>query len=110
MRIISKSRLRAFWQRAESRDAEGPLRAWHRHVNHKTVAWRTWSDIRATFTTASHVGNCIVFNIGGNNYRRVTRVLFRSQKVFILKAMTHFEYSQNKWQDECGCYKPPPRR
>jgi len=103
MRIISKARLRAFWQRAECRDAEGPLRAWHTHVRSKTVAWRAWSDMKASFATASHVGNCVVFNIGGNKYRLITRVLFPSQKVFILKVMTHAEYDENKWQDECGC-------
>jgi mRNA interferase HigB len=110
MRIISKSRLRAFWQRAESREAEGPLAAWHTHVSSKTVAWRTWSDIKVTFATASHVGHCVVFNIGGNKYRLITRVLYPSQKVFILKVMTHTEYDENKWQDECGCFRPPPRK
>ena len=110
MRIISKSRLRAFWQEPAHEDAEGPLRAWHTHVSNKTVEWQTWSDVKTEFGSASLVGNCVVFNIGGNKYRLVTRVLYPSQKVFILKVMTHKEYDENKWKDECGCFEAPPRR
>ena len=50
----------------------------------------------------------VVFNIGGNKYRLVTRVLFPSQKVFILKVMTHKEYDEDKWKHDCGCFADPP--
>jgi mRNA interferase HigB len=59
---------------------------------------------------ASLVGNCVVFNIGGNKYRLVTRVFYRSHKVYILKIMTHAEYDENKWKDECGCFAAPPKK
>lgn len=49
-----------------------------------------------------------MFNIGGNKYRLVTRILYPSQKVFVLKVMTHEEYDEDKWKEECGCYEPPP--
>jgi mRNA interferase HigB len=110
MRVISKARLRAFWERPDCRDAEGPLKAWHAHVSNKSVSWHSWSDLKAEFGSASIVGNCVVFNIGGNNYRLVTRILYRSQKVFILKVMTHAQYDENKWKDECGCFDQPPAR
>ena len=58
---------------------------------------------------ASTVGNCIVFNIAGNKYRLVTRILYRSQKVFILKVMSHTEYDNQNWKDECGCFAAPPQ-
>jgi mRNA interferase HigB len=54
------------------------------------------------------VGRCVVFNIGGNKFRLVTRILYTSQKVFVLRVMTHKEYDDNKWKEECGCYEPPP--
>lgn len=110
MRVISKSRLRQFWEGASNKDSEGPLRAWHTHVAHRTVAWRSWSDLRAEYGSASLVGNCVVFNIGGNKYRLVTRILYPSQKVFVLKAMTHAEYDKDAWKAECGCFAPPPSR
>jgi mRNA interferase HigB len=110
MRVISKARLRQFWLTPGRADSEGPLRAWHAHVNSKTVSWRTWADVKAAFATASIVGNCIVFNIGGNKYRLVTRVLYSSQKVFVLKIMTHSEYDKGKWKKDCGCYRAPPSK
>lgn len=108
MRVISKSRLRAFWDSPGRQDAEGPLRAWHAIVSHRSTTWRSWADVRGAFGNASLVGNCVVFNIGGNKYRLVTRVLYRSQKVFILKIMTHAEYDLGIWKEECGCFAPPP--
>jgi mRNA interferase HigB len=110
MRVISKARLRQFWEAKGHGDSEGPLRAWYTHVNHKTVAWNSWGNVKAEFGTASIVGNCVVFNIGGNKYRMITRILYPSQKVFILKVLTHEEYDENKWQQQCGCYQPPPAR
>ena len=86
------------------------MRAWYTHVNNRTVAWHSWGDVKADFGSASLVGNCVVFNIGGNKYRLVTRILYPSQKVFVLKVMTHEEYDEDKWKDECGCFQPPPTR
>jgi mRNA interferase HigB len=108
MRVISKARLKQFWTASGHVAAEGPLRAWYSHVNHKTVAWHSWGDVKAVFPSASIVGSCVIFNIGGNKYRLVTRILYPSQKVFVLKVMTHSEYDEDKWQAECGCYLPPP--
>ena len=110
MRVISKSRLRQFWEQPNRGDAEGPLRAWHTHVSNKSVNWHTWADAKADFATASIVGNCVVFNIGGNKYRLITRVLYPSQKVFILQVMTHKEYDEDHWKEECGCFEPPPKK
>jgi mRNA interferase HigB len=108
MRVISKSRLKLFWEALGHQGADGPLLAWHNHVNSKTVAWHSWGDVKADFANASTVGNCAVFNIGGNKYRLVTRILYRSQKVYVLRVMTHKEYDDGKWKEQCGCFTPPP--
>ncbi|MFO7904883.1 MAG: type II toxin-antitoxin system HigB family toxin [Planctomycetota bacterium] len=107
MRVISKARLKQFWEVPGHEDSEGPLGAWYTHVSNRTVAWQSWGDVKAEFGTASLVGNCVVFNIGGNKCRLVTRILYPSQKVFVLKVMTHEEYDEDKWKEECGCYCPP---
>jgi mRNA interferase HigB len=108
VRVISQSRLKQFWCQPGRAGAEGPLRAWYRHVSSKSEAWRSWADVKAAFANASLVGSCVVFNIGGNKYRLVARVLYPSQKVFILKVLTHAEYDNDRWKDDCGCYTPPP--
>lgn len=110
MRVISKSRLRQFWELPGHQDAEGPLRAWYTHVSNRTVSWQSWGDVKDEFGTASIVGNCVVFNIGGNKYRLVVRILYASQKVFVLRTMTHEEYDKEKWKEECGCFEPPPQK
>ena len=110
MRVISKSRLREFWESSDCDDSEAPLRAWYTHVSNKTVAWQNWSDVRASFGNADLIGNCVVFNIGGNKYRLITRILYPSQKVFILKVITHREYDKDKWKEDFGCFAAAPKR
>jgi mRNA interferase HigB len=108
MRVISKARLKEFWELGGHDDTEGPLRAWYTHVNSGTVSWLAWGNVRASFPSASIVGDCVVFNIGGNKYRLICRIRYASQKVFVLKVMTHSEYDEDKWKGECGCFEPPP--
>lgn len=110
MRVVSKTRLKHFWEITGYDDAEGPLRAWYTHINSKTVSWRSWRDVKASFGSASIVGDCIVFNVGGNKYRLIIRVRYATQKVFVLKVMTHGEYDGGAWKGECGCFDPPPPR
>ena len=87
MWVIFKARLKSFWESPGHGDFRRPVRAWYTHVNHRTVAWQSWGDVKADFGSASLVGSCVVFNIGGNKYRLVTRIFYPSQKVFILKVM-----------------------
>ena len=102
--------MREFWTLPGLGDSEGPLRAWYTHVSNGTVSWHAWGDVKAEFGSASLVGNCVVFNIGGNKYRLVTRILYPSQKVFVLKIMTHADYDRDTWKTDCGCYAPPPEK
>jgi hypothetical protein len=45
-----------------------------------------------------------------NKFRLIARPLYSSQKVFILKVMTHAEYDENNWQGACGCHAAPPKK
>ena len=110
MRVISKARLKQFWETPGHQDAEGPLGAWYTHVSNKSVTWHSWGDVKGDFASVSLVGNCVVFNIGGNKYRLVARIIYASQKVFVLKVMTHTQYDEDRWKAECGCYEPPPAK
>ncbi len=107
MRVISKKTLRLFW--AEHPAAEVPLTAWYKATVGAT--WHNFAELRQTFGSADQVGDCVVFNIGGNKYRLIGRVRYARKAlpgvVYVLKVMTHAEYDENKWPDECGCYDPP---
>jgi mRNA interferase HigB len=105
--VIALGRLRDFWETYP--DAESSLRVWYKVT--RAAGWSNFADVRATFGNASAVGNCVVFNIAGNKYRQVTRVRYPIRTVFVLRIMTHAEYDdQERWQNDCGCHKPPPRR
>lgn len=102
MWIISKSRLRDFWQKADRADSKQPLLAWYTVVS--KARWTNFAALKATYPNASLVGDCVVFNIHGNKYRLVARVRFLLHKVFVLRIMTHKQYDQTNWKDECGCF------
>ena len=78
------------------------------------ASWRNFADLRQTFNSADAVGDCVGFNIGGNKYRLVARVRYATGSlpgvVYVLKVLTHAEYDENKWPDQCGCYDPPPKK
>ena len=89
----------------------GSLLAWYQRVNNRSTDWKHWGEVKRDYASASAVGNCIVFNIAGNKYRLVARVLYPSHKVFVLRVMTHAEYDDDSWKTDCGCLAlPPPTR
>jgi mRNA interferase HigB len=91
MRIIAKRTLREFWER--HRDAEEPLLAWYREVEHEE--WDTPAKVKEKYRNASIVANSrVVFNIKGNSYRLVVRVNYRARIVLIRFVGTHAEYDR----------------
>jgi len=101
VRVITKRRLKEFWELHAN--AEAPLRTWYRLVNSKSLDWTKFADVRATFNSVDQVGSCLVFNIGGNNYRLIAKVNYRWKIVYVRKIMTHGEYDKGQWPEECGC-------
>ena len=100
LRIISKRRLREFWEKYP--EAKDPLLHWYRVTN--KAAWKTLADVRMDFRHADPVGTCTVFNIKGNHYRLIAGVRYEMQRVFALKVMTHKQYDTEDWKNECHCY------
>jgi mRNA interferase HigB len=92
--VVSKARLTAFWE-THSR-AEVPLRAWHQVA--ATAGWQSLDDVRKTYPHADAVGRLTVFNIGGNEFRLITRIEYRRQEVYIRAVLTHAEYDKEAWK------------
>ena len=63
------------------------------------MEWHSWADVRADFGTASLVGNCAVFNIGGNKFRLIAAIHYNRKKVYIRHVLTHAAYDRDKWKD-----------
>lgn len=41
-----------------------------------------------------------VFNICGNDFRLITAIHYDRRAVFVLRFLTHAEYSKNTWKQE----------
>jgi mRNA interferase HigB len=95
MHVISYKRIKQF--SSIHNDAEGPLRAWYSTV--KSCHWQNFADLRRVYPAADLVGRFTVFNIKGNKYRLIARVVYRSQTVFVLAIMSHSEYSRGEWKE-----------
>lgn len=71
----------------------------------KAAIWTDFKDVKSTFDSADAVrvdsGRIVVvFNISGNKFRLVTAIHYNVAKVFVLRFLTHAEYSKNKWKEE----------
>jgi len=95
MNVISFKRIRDFSE--IHRDAASSLKAWYTVVRKST--WRTLAEVKQVYPNADLVERYTVFNIKGNNYRLVARIVYRSQTVFIIGIMTHREYDLEKWKE-----------
>jgi mRNA interferase HigB len=99
MRIIKPSRLREFGE-THAR-AQKSLENWYRVA--RKASWHGLVDVRRSFGSADEVKvksekTVMVFNIGGNNYRLICAIHSDRQKVFVLRFLTHAEYSKNDWK------------
>lgn len=110
MRIISRKKLREFWEgrKHDSEVAQRDFSTWYKLA--KKAEWDHLAQMKQTFGSADQVGNCVVFDVGNHRYPLIARVNYRRSIVYVLRVMDHAEYDKQKWVDDCGCYKPPPKR
>ena len=90
MRVIAKRTLREFWLRYP--DAEDPLLAWYREVEKED--WSNPAQVKQKYGNASFVGNRVVFNIKGNDYRLVVWINYPGRIVYVRFVGTHKEYDE----------------
>lgn len=96
MHIITRSRLIQFWEKHPN--AETSLRLWYKLTTQ--AQWQNFSQLHQVFPSADQVGNLTVFNISGNNYRLITLIDYKYQKVFIRHILTHAEYDKENWKND----------
>jgi mRNA interferase HigB len=101
MRIISKSRLREFWE--EHPHARAPLESWH-HIS-KDATWRNFMEVRQCFGTVDTArvtsGHTVtIFDIGGNKYRLIAAIHYDRQTLYLLRVLSHAQYDTNQWKEE----------
>jgi mRNA interferase HigB len=95
MNVISYKKLREFMETHP--DAESALNAWYKTA--KRAKWQNLAAVKQVYSSADLVGRHTVFNIRGNNYRMITRIIYRSQTLFIAHVLTHEEYDLGHWKE-----------
>lgn len=92
--IISNKLLLNEYVQKHSRAAK-PMNKWVDDVTNAT--WTSHNDLKKDFPSADYVGNSrYVFNIGGNNFRLITVVLFIVGVLEIRFIGSHADYSKLK--------------
>jgi mRNA interferase HigB len=57
--------------------------------------WANFNELRQMFNSVDAVGNDLyVFNIKGNEYRLIVRIIFRVRTIYIKFIGTHKEYDK----------------
>ena len=71
------------------------LALWYKIV--KRAQWRSLNEVRKDYPSADQVGNVLIFNVPGGNYRLIVRVTYTGQRIYVKALMTHGEYDRKEW-------------
>lgn len=112
MNVISWKRIKEFCESRktaqEQAEAERVFSTWYALAD--CAEWKNFAELKQTFGSADSVGNCVVFDVGNNNYRLIGRVLYRGRMVCVLDVMDHKTYDKKNWRKSCRCDEPPPKK
>ena len=100
MRVTAERRIREYAEAYP--DAAGALMAFVAVA--RRAEWSSLLDLRRTYPHADAVtmasGRVVtVFNIRGNKYRLITAIHYNTQRLFVLRFLTHAEYSRDAWKE-----------
>jgi mRNA interferase HigB len=99
MRIVGTDQIEAFCRKR--RTARRHFDRWLQAV--EGAAWKKWADVTQTYVKASKAGLCVVFDVQGGSFRIITRIDYEFQVLSVLHVLTHQQYDQGKWKNECEC-------
>jgi mRNA interferase HigB len=94
LNVISKRGL--FERAAKFADAKSALQVWFDTAI--DADWKSLEDVRKAFPATDMVGDLAIFNIRGNNYRLIVRMVFRYKRIYIKEFLTHAEYDKGAWK------------
>ena len=93
MRVVSHKKLKDFYTTKGREDSRVALERWYDIADN--AKWKTFSDVKADFSTVDSAGNQhYVFNIKGNDYRLVVVIKFVMGYIYIRFVGTHDEYDK----------------
>ncbi|MFA7238157.1 MAG: type II toxin-antitoxin system HigB family toxin [Phycisphaeraceae bacterium] len=97
MRIIKPARVRQYAK--DHPDAAASLMGWLKAA--RDASWGSLMDVRRNWrhadgVKASNGRTVTVFNIAGNAFRLVTAIHYDRRTVYVLRFLTHAEYSKDR--------------
>ena len=100
MRIVKEAFL--VQARKEYPKAAGYLETWRSVV--RSGRWSSLADLRRTYPATDQVKvksgrSVLVFNVCGNRYRLIVAAHFNRQIIYMLRFLTHAEYSKDTWKE-----------
>jgi mRNA interferase HigB len=95
--VISKKRLRVFWEK--HREAQQELQAWLKSA--RKAHWMHLADVRVPFPRADQVGSCLIFDICHNKYRLIVRPSRNWKRLYVRHVLTHKDYEMGQWKQSC---------
>ena len=91
MRVLGRDKLILFSRKHAN--VKGALDAWFKEANE--AEWHTPQDIKARYASADFLAdNRVIFDIKGNHYRLVVKVIYTNGIVAIEWVGTHAEYDK----------------
>jgi mRNA interferase HigB len=101
MRVISKKRLRDFWEILPA--AKTPLEQWYKVAS--GANWLHFAELRRTFNhadvaTTDKGSPVVIFDVGGNKYRIIAALHYDRNICYVLRVLTHKQYDANEWKKE----------
>jgi mRNA interferase HigB len=101
MRVISKKRLKDFWEILPA--AKTSLEQWYKVVS--GASWLHFAELRKTFNHADVATTgkghpVVIFDVGGNKYRIIAALHYDRRICYILRVLTHKQYDTNQWKKE----------
>jgi mRNA interferase HigB len=69
------------------------------------ATWIRLADVRVCYPAADEVGQCLVFDACGGDYRLICRMTYANQwnhgTLLVKHFLTHGDYDKNKWRKDC---------
>ena len=95
MHIITRKRLNEFAEKHP--DAKSALQHWYKQA--KSKDFKSFVELRKTFSSADQIGKLTVFNVGGNKARLIAAIHYNRRIIYIRAVLTHREYDKGTWKE-----------
>lgn len=63
----------------------------------KKAEWRGLHEVRRDYPSADQVGNVLIFDVLGGNFRLIARVNYNVQRIYVKALLNHGEYDRKEW-------------